>query len=124
MIPSIAQKHLKMFYSLYFMHTLLLLQRSAVDRKELLIVSAVTKKVISKFVSIILPSKNAPSETKDMVYNYATDLLTLSLIWHGYHDAIKERDGNRILLYWKFLLPIFQQEGRFNYAKEVFLLIS
>ena len=56
-----------------------------------------------------------------MVYNYATDLLTLSLIWH---DAIKEGDGNRILLYWKFLLPIFQQEGRFNYAKEAFLLIS
>ena len=69
------------------------------------------QKVVSKFVSIILPSKNAPSETKDTVYNYATDLLTLSLIWHGYHDAIKEGDGNRILLYWKFLLPIFQQEG-------------
>ena len=82
------------------------------------------QKVVSKFVSIILPSKNAPSETKDMVYNYATDLLTLSLIWHGYHDAIKEGDGNRILLYWKFLLPIFQQDGQFNYAKEAFLLIS
>lgn len=74
---------------------------------------------------ICLPSAaHLEADTEDMAYNYATNLLTLSLIWHGYHDSVKEGDGNRILLYWKFLLPIFQEEGRFNYAKEAFLLIS
>ena len=84
------------------------------------------KKILSSFVNIRLPSAvhSEDCDTDDMAYNYATDLLTLCLIWHGYHDAIKEGDGNRILLYWKFLLPIFQQEGRFNYAKEAFMLIA
>lgn len=59
-----------------------------------------------------------------MTYNYASNLLTLGLVWNGYHDAIKEDDGNRILLYWKVLVPIFHQEGHYNYAKEGFLLLA
>ena len=98
------------------------------DESEIADSLSCAKKIVSKFVHIRLPSA-VPSEgekydTNDMAYNYATDLLTLCLIWHGYHDAVKEGDGNRIILYWKFLLPIFQQKGRFNYAKEAFLLIA
>ena len=44
----------------------------------------------------------------DGVYVYATDLLSLGLVWHGFHDAIREGDGNRILRYWKILLVIFK----------------
>ena len=84
-----------------------------------------SKAIVSKFVNVHLPSsQEEPTSINDMAHGYAVDLLTLSLLWHGYHDAIKEGDGNRILLYWKFLLPIFQQEGHYNYAKEGFLLIS
>ena len=39
---------------------------------------------------------------KDRVHLYAMDLLSLSLIWHGFHDAIREGDGERILRYWIF----------------------
>ena len=83
------------------------------------------KNVVSKFVNVRLFSSEAPDvNCSDMAYNYASDLLTLGLLWHGYHDAIKEGDGNRILLYWKFLVPIFRQEGHHNYAKEGFLLLA
>ena len=34
---------------------------------------------------------------KDRVHLYAMDLLSLSLIWHGFHDAIREGDGEGIL---------------------------
>ena len=51
-----------------------------------------------------------------------TDLLTMCLVWHGFHDAV--RDGDRIVLYWKLLLPVFQQQGRYNCAKEAFLLLA
>ena len=37
---------------------------------------------------------------------------------------MKEGDGDRIVLYWKLLLPIFQQQGHYNYAKEAFLLLA
>ena len=30
----------------------------------------------------------------DGVYVYATDLLSLGLAWHGFHNAIREGDGN------------------------------
>ena len=53
---------------------------------------------------------------------YITELITLGLLWHGFHDAIKEGDGDRIFLYWKFLLPVFKEENHHNYAKEAFNL--
>ena len=46
--------------------------------------------------------------TNDGAYNHATDLLTMLLVWHGFHDSVKEGDGDRILLYWKVMLPVFQ----------------
>ena len=46
------------------------------------------------------------------------------LVWHGFHDSVKEGDGDRILLYWKVMLPVFQQSGHYNYAKEAFLLLA
>ena len=58
-----------------------------------------------------------------MMFCYVTDILSLGLIWHGYHDAVREGDWKRIVLYWKFLLPIFQQEGHYNYAREAFNII-
>ena len=82
-------------------------------------------KIVTRFVKISLSARSIHNHTlaNDSVYNYATDLLIMSLVWHGFHDAIREGDGNRILLYWKVLLPIFQQEGHYKYAKEAFLLI-
>ena len=35
---------------------------------------------------------------QDSVYAYATDYLTMALLCHGFHDAIKMGDGNRIML--------------------------
>ena len=45
------------------------------------------------------------------------------LLWHGFHNAIKEGDGERIFTYWKFLTVVFQQDGHYNYAKEGLTLI-
>jgi len=56
--------------------------------------------------------------------SYAIELISLGLIWHGFHDSVKEGDGDRILLYWKFLLPIFKQTNHYNYAAEGFNLLS
>ena len=71
-------------------------------------------------------SENSPAadiETADGVYMYATDLLTLAVLWHGFHDSIKEGDGDRILRYWKFLLIIFKVTKHYNYAKETVNLL-
>jgi len=49
---------------------------------------------------------------------YTTDLISSGLLWHGFHDVNREGDGDHILLYWKFLLPVFKQEWYYNYAEE------
>lgn len=36
-----------------------------------------------------------------------------------YSDAIKEGDGERVLRYWRYLLPVFKSSGRKNYSIEV-----
>ena len=45
-------------------------------------------------------------------------ILVLGLFWMGFHDAIREGDGERVMMYWKFLLPIFKTLGRKNYIVE------
>lgn len=54
------------------------------------------------------------------MYLYATVLLSLGLIWHGFHDTIREGDGKRIL---KFLLVLFKCTNHRNYAKEAVNLL-
>ena len=44
-----------------------------------------------------------------------TDLLSSGLLWHGFHDAIREGDGDRIIVYWKFLMVVFRSEWHYNY---------
>ena len=58
------------------------------------------------------------TQYNDKVHCYAVELLSLSLLWHGFHDACKEADGDRILRYWKFLLVTFKSTNHHKYAKE------
>ena len=52
----------------------------------------------------------------DQVYGYACEVLSLALIWHSYHDAVKEGNGER-----EYLLLIFMSTRRTNYNKEVLI---
>ena len=54
----------------------------------------------------------------DGVCIYATELLSLGLLWHGFYDAVKEGDGNRIIRYLKFLLVVFKPTSCHNYGKK------
>ena len=58
------------------------------------------------------------------MYAYASDFLTITLLWHGFHDANRMGDGNQILTYWKFIAAIFNHTRHCNYAKEAFLLLA
>ena len=60
----------------------------------------------------------------DKVYLYASQLLTMLLLWHAFNDAVREGDGDRVISYWKFLLVIFRAKGHRNYCKEAIILLS
>lgn len=77
-----------------------------------------SESIISEFIHLPRLSSTTRSECDDGVYMYAKELLTLGLLWHSFHDAIREGDGERILRYWKFLLIVFKSTNHRNYAKE------
>ena len=77
-----------------------------------------TDTIVTNFAHLPNTSDQATSDSNDGVHSYAVEVLSLGLLWHGFHDAIKEADGDRILRYWKFLLVIFKSTRNRNYAKE------
>ena len=81
-----------------------------------------SKSIVSTCVLLPEFSKQPANSYPDQVHLYAMVLLTLSLLWHGYHDAIREGDGDRTLCYWKFLLVLFKTSKNYNYAKEAISL--
>ena len=79
--------------------------------------------VVVNYVRFPRISHNECEECSDKVYVHSTELLSLSIIWHGFHDAVREGDGDRILRYWKLLLVIFKSTNKYNYAKEAVILL-
>ena len=59
----------------------------------------------------------------DGIYIYGTEVLTLGLLWQGFNDAIKEGDGEKIFVYWKFLLLVFKCGECRNYSIEAVNLL-
>lgn len=96
-------------------------------------VSDLARRIVVNFVHLELASESEvppplsdsdeDSEDIDRVQIYASELLSLSLIWHGFHDSIREGDGDRIIRYWKVLLIIFKASNHYNYAKEAVTLL-
>ena len=50
--------------------------------------------------------------------------MSLGLLFLNYRDAIKEGDGQRVMLCWKYFLPIFKATNRQNYAIEAFITLA
>ena len=48
----------------------------------------------------------------------------MCLVWYGFHDGVQEGDGDMTVAYWKVLLPNFQQQPHYNYAKVAFILLA
>ena len=90
----------------------------------------VADSIIDNYIKVSIPTERTSNNdtvhpgVQDSVYTYATDFLTMALIWYGFHDSIKMGDGNRIMNYWKFMTAIFKQTGHNNYAKEGFLMLA
>ena len=88
-------------------------------------VAAISKQTVEQYITIDVPSvtESVSVKYKDKVYLYAVELMTLGMLWHNFHDSIKEADGNRLIRNWKFNLLIFKATGRKNYSKKALNLL-
>ena len=77
--------------------------------------SYIARSIINNY--LLLPgSKDNKGSNQDGVHLYACELLTLSLLWHSFHDAIREGDGERILLSWKIFIHVFKATRHYKEA--------
>ena len=58
----------------------------------------------------------------DKKYVYGTQVLTLTLLWYAFNDAVHEGDGDHVLRYWKFFAVVFKATRHYNYFKESVIL--
>lgn len=49
--------------------------------------------------------------------------MSLGVFFLNYKDAIREGDGERLLVLWKYLLPLFKVSDRRNYSIEVLRML-
>ena len=64
------------------------------------------------------------SAAENGVQMYAHELLSLGLLYSEFRDGIKEGDGERVFLCWKFFLPIFRADRKSNYAIEALTYLA
>ena len=84
-------------------------------------VTALSREIIDRFLSF---DPDAREKSQDKVWCYALQVLHLGLLWHGFNNAIKEGDGNRIFNYYKFFLLVYKAGRCHNYCKETIIISS
>ena len=90
------------------------------------------KKVMDTYVHLSFNEPESQNEhggcdsnrPHDHILEYASDVLTLGLLYMEFVDGIHEGDGERILRCWRYFLLLFRATGRKNYAVEAFTLLT
>ena len=57
------------------------------------------------------------------MYDYECEVMSLGLLFMDFKDAIREGDGNRVLI-WKYLLLLFKASGRTHYSIEALTILT
>ena len=84
------------------------------ERKSLL--ERLSKMVVEKFINHFF--NQSLSSSGDRIHDYTKYLMSIGCMYILFKDAIKEGDGRRVLQYYRYLLPVFINAGRRNYANE------
>ena len=80
--------------------------------------------IISEHVDLATAFLEPDSDRCGTAYDYACEVLTLGLFIMDFKDAVREGDGDHILLLWKYMMLFFRATGRTNYATEAFTLLA
>ena len=75
------------------------------------------KQIVSTFLTTSIPPAIADSTpaaqnsgySNDSAFTYTVNVLNLCFILHAFRDAVKERDGDGKIRYWKLLAIIFDK---------------
>ena len=92
------------------------------------ILSAISASIVEKYVDLATAFKTQPQKSKEKsegtVYDYACEVISLALLYLDMKDSVREGDGDRIILVWKYLMLLYRASGRKNYAIEALTLLT
>lgn len=92
------------------------------DREDML--NKVCQNVLDNYCSIKYHAKLDNDELDmDHVQLYASDVITMGLLYMEFSDAIREGDGPRIIRCYRYMLPLLRYSGRTNYSNDVLLML-
>ena len=92
--------------------------------------------MVDRYVDLATTFKDSPinvttgvqtvgeESSKGTAYDYTCEVLSLGLLFLNFKDSLREGDGDRTLLMWKYFMLIFKAMGHRNYAAESFTLLS
>ena len=76
--------------------------------------------VVSEHVSLATAFSHCSAQGEGTTYDYASEVLILGLFIMNFKDAVREGDGEHILVLWKYMMLLFKATQRKNYAIEAF----
>ena len=80
-------------------------------------------KIVERYVDLAPDFTTPKTSEKGTVHAYACEMLGLGLLLEEFRDAVREGDGDRVLLVWKYFMLMFKASRRRNYAIEAFNLL-
>ena len=92
----------------------------------------IAKHIVDKYIDLSTefkaptpkPQPGQPAKSEGEVLEYSREVLSLGLLFFEFKDAVREGDGDRVLVVWKYFLLLFKASGRKNYAIEALTLLS
>ena len=118
--PKKSMKSVEDFLELVLVAHILVAGEEELKSKQYDSVHNLAKAIVDSFVDLGEGNMRSGS---DKIRLYATEVITLGLLWHNFCDAIKEGDSERVIRHWKFLMIAFKATNHCNYAKEAFTLL-
>ncbi len=84
----------------------------------------IAKHIVNEYVCLATEfkeHKSKPDSSYGTVLEYSREVLSLGILFLDFKDAVREGDGDRVLLVWKYLMLLFKAS---NYAIEALTLLS
>ena len=106
------------------------------DSTKAAILQFISSHLVDRYVNLATTFKDTPinvttgvqtvgeESSKGTAYDYTCKVLSHGLLFLNFKDSVREGDGDRTLLMWKYFMLIFKAMGHRNYAAESFTLLS
>lgn len=94
------------------------------DEERKRILHDISSAIVDLHVDLATVFKSDERAQEGTAYDYACEVISLGLLYLDIQDLVREGDGDRDMLDWKYLMLVYKASGRRNYAIEALTLLT